>query len=246
MTRFADILQETNDRLDLPQPTKSHIVLEVAADLDDLFQHYISQGCSESEAIKKTKEKIDLSDGAIKQLARIHEPPLQRFMDRLSEQGQAKWEGSTLLILLLFVVVFTGPQLFSTRLFALSSKFSWPVLVLSVPALFIAISKFYQLYIKKDHNIRRLRSGLTPLITIVGANMLVGICGYVIGVFSYIKLMLSDMEMLIYYLYKGVLAISAMLILCIVAVVVTALIWFILSNKIKSIEQAEVSFLLNE
>ena len=58
MTRFAPLLKSINDRLDLPQPTKSRIILEIAADLEDLYQFYQNQGMNESEAAQKAEEKF--------------------------------------------------------------------------------------------------------------------------------------------------------------------------------------------
>jgi hypothetical protein len=50
MTRFSEILRSTAVRLDLPQPSKSNILLELAADLEDLFQHYREQGHDEEDS----------------------------------------------------------------------------------------------------------------------------------------------------------------------------------------------------
>ncbi len=47
MNRFAPLLKSINARLDLPQPTKSRIILEIASDLEDMYQFYQSQGPDE-------------------------------------------------------------------------------------------------------------------------------------------------------------------------------------------------------
>jgi len=44
MDNFKPILKEINSKLDLPQPTKSRIILEIAADLNDTFDTYKKQG----------------------------------------------------------------------------------------------------------------------------------------------------------------------------------------------------------
>jgi hypothetical protein len=44
MSRFRDILQHANDLLDLPQPLKSRILIESAADLEDAYQAFSQRG----------------------------------------------------------------------------------------------------------------------------------------------------------------------------------------------------------
>jgi len=246
MNRFADILQEANEKLQLPQPTKSRIILEIAADLDDLYRFYKSHGSSDSEAASKATEKFDISNQALEQLAQIHTSPFQRFCDRLSEQGKSKWEQTSLIVLLLVLVVFTGPQLYSTTIFATASKFTWPVVGLSLAGLFISLGKFYQFYLRKDHALRRLRSGLDFLISLTGIMTVVLVCGYVMETYRLIHRMLGDLDSLILYLYEGALTTAAMFVISIIAIILTALAWFILSSKAASIERAEVSFLFTD
>ena len=50
MTRFRDILLRTSDRLELPQPVKSRILLEISADLEDIYDECVSRGMSGEEA----------------------------------------------------------------------------------------------------------------------------------------------------------------------------------------------------
>ena len=49
---FVSLLKKINNKLDLPQNTKSKIILEIAADLEDLSNYYLTQGLSENEAKK--------------------------------------------------------------------------------------------------------------------------------------------------------------------------------------------------
>ena len=58
MNRFISLLQRVNDKLDLPQPEKSRILLEIAADLQDMYQVYLDKGLGEEEAVKRTEEKF--------------------------------------------------------------------------------------------------------------------------------------------------------------------------------------------
>lgn len=59
MNPFNPLLKRINDKLDLSQPAKSRIVLEIAADLEDLYRIYRDRGLSEEEALHKAQEKED-------------------------------------------------------------------------------------------------------------------------------------------------------------------------------------------
>ena len=50
MSRFADTLRLINQRLSLPEPAKSRVLLEIAADLEGLFEHYSANGRDDQEA----------------------------------------------------------------------------------------------------------------------------------------------------------------------------------------------------
>ncbi|MFH1754248.1 MAG: hypothetical protein ABIA59_00965 [Candidatus Latescibacterota bacterium] len=53
MSRFEGLLKQINGKLDLPQPTKSRILLEIASDLDDMYRVFIQQGMSEQDAAER-------------------------------------------------------------------------------------------------------------------------------------------------------------------------------------------------
>ena len=59
MKQFTALLKSINERLDLPQPTKSRIILEIAADLDDLYQLYLKK----DHQVKKLRAGLPLIIG---------------------------------------------------------------------------------------------------------------------------------------------------------------------------------------
>ena len=61
MSRFNSFLRATGERLTLPSATKSLILVEIASDLEDLFEHYVAQGLSEAEAVAWAEEKASPS-----------------------------------------------------------------------------------------------------------------------------------------------------------------------------------------
>ena len=161
MNRFAPLLKSINARLDLPQPTKSRIILEIAADLEDLYQFYQSKGLPEKEATQKAKEKFDVTDEALMDLIQIHESILRRWMDRISEQAQNRWEHMVMILILIFIALLSSRAILSTRFFMNTSLFVLPIVGIAFFIIAKALEKGYYLYIKKDHNIRSLREGKT-------------------------------------------------------------------------------------
>ncbi|MCU0645880.1 MAG: hypothetical protein MUC94_16675, partial [bacterium] len=161
MKQFTPLLKSINERLDLPQPTKSRIILEIASDLNDLYQLYLSRGLTEKQAVEKAQEKIDLTDEALNELVLIHQSLIRKLLDKISAQTQTRWERIAFVLMLLFITAVSTQAIFSAQFLSQTSKWIYPVFGISIAAILFSIPKFYQLYIKKDHQIENLRGGLT-------------------------------------------------------------------------------------
>lgn len=245
MNHFADLLEQTSARLELPQPTKSRILLELAADLEDLYQFYRTEGLAESEAIARAQEMLDFSDATLAQLAEIHTTPFRRFLDRLSLQAQSRWERGALIALFLIILVLSGPQLFATRLFTHANALAWPLVASSVGALFIALQRIYTLYIKRDHQVHHLRVGLMPLIGLAAFDLLLGVAGFFIKSRATLGPLLrgeaiSLAPSLIGWLFQAL----ALMTIALTAALLTAMLWFLLASKVASVERAAAAHLM--
>lgn len=244
MKRFTEILRQTNERLDLPQPIKSRIILEMAADLEDLYQFHRNRGLDESDALREAKDAFNLSPGALEQLVEIHTTPFRRFLDRLSAQAQTFWERIFLALLLVFFAVFIGPSLLRSEMLVHAGVFLWPIAGTTFAALYLATRKIYDLYIKKDHRVRPLRRGLTLLIALAGVDVVIGIQGFIFLVHSSFTLFLITTGPMNQDLGKWMIQSSATAVVSLLVAIITAVIWFVLANKVAAIERAEVVYLL--
>jgi hypothetical protein len=244
MKRFTEILRQANERLDLPQPIKSRIILEMAADLEDLYQFHRDRGLNESDALREATDAFNLSPDALEQLVQIHTTPFRRLLDRLSVQVQTFWERIFLTILLIFIAVFIGPSLLRSDMFIHTGMFVWPIAGVSFAALYIAVRKIYDLYIKKDHRVRRLRRGLTPLIALAGVDVVIGIQGFVFLLHSSFTLFLITAGPMDRDLGRWMIQSSATAVVSLSVAIIMAVVWFVLTNKIAAIERAEVAHLL--
>ena len=61
MSRFADVLSREKHQLDIPEPARSRILLEMASDLEDSFQHFESQGVGDDKARRLAEEAFGTS-----------------------------------------------------------------------------------------------------------------------------------------------------------------------------------------
>lgn len=246
MSRFRDVLRKTNERLDLPQPAKSRILLEIAADLEDMFEFYVSEGMSEQEAERMAGEKFDISDGALAELVEIHESPLRKMLGILSLQAQTRWERVVLGVTILFIAWFSGRQAVSAEVFRDAGRYGWAVAGFTFAALIVTVWHAYRLFIKKDHDIRRLRSGLPWLLMLGSASAVTGLFGSSVGMYRAIGRATADMDRALHHMIGWGISCSALMLLSLCSAIAAGLFWYLLMNKARNIELAEAAWLLEE
>lgn len=244
MSRFAELLRRTADRLEIPQPARSRVLLELAGDLEDSYEHYRGLGLEEAEAARKVEERFDVSDEVLVQLVRLHHPAFRRWLDRFSVQAQSLWERVMLAVVLLFVVGMTGGLLFSTTFFGDAGPWVWPAVVAAIGAVGIFLAKGYQLFIKKDHEIRSLRTLLPTLMIVACASLFVGIFAYFLGMYLAMIRATADFENVGVYITRWLMSSTATMIVSLLVAVLAALFWFVLMAKVRRIESAEAALLL--
>jgi hypothetical protein len=258
MKLFIPVLKRLNERLDIPQPAKSRILLEIGSDLQELYAYHRAHGLSDDQAYRAARETLDLSEAALKELERLHLSGIRLWMDRLSRQMLSRWE-RILLILIMAIIVLSGGFMTCTYPFLKdASIFTGPVYILLVAAVGVALAKVYQLYIRQDHNLKRLDSKMSLLLMLSGAILFFGILGYylefllsrsssfVYGPLYFILTLRSDMPDEAMPMLTGwILRSTSMMVISMFSSISVAVTWFLLYLKITYIEQAEMSVLLN-
>lgn len=244
MNRFARLLRETNERLNLPQPAKSRIILEMASDLEELFDHYREQGMSEEDSVRKAEEKFQLSDEALAELVSIHESAIKRMMDRLSEQARTRWERGILIVVMLFIALMAGRSIMTGGFITDAGAFIWLLFGITFVALLIAIIKVYMLYIRKEHDTRKLHGGLPSMLLLAGASLVTGIYGFSTEVYLAMNRIVNDMDNAFAHLIDLSIGGSSLFIASLLSTLGIALAWFVLVNRVLSIEREETAYLL--
>lgn len=244
MNRFNEALRDLGSRLPIPQPARSRVLLEIAADMEDLYQACIAEGHSEEDAERRTLEHFGPSEEALRDLVAVHSTSVKRLLDGLSEQARSRWERGLLFALVLFAVAVGGGSLRGGGLLAGMTFVAWPVFALAVMGLLIGAMRVYALFIKQDHDPRRLRSGLNPLLALAVVELVLGFGGAWIGLFLAVTRILDNLEGAGFHLFDWMLRGSATLCFSMITAMLLALTWMVLMARVATIEQAEAALLM--
>ena len=242
MNRFTPVLKRMSGRLTVPQPLKSRILFEMAGDLEELFAFYRSKGLSEQDAVRKAEEKIEAGDETIELLTHMNDTAVKRFMRRFSEPNRKRIEIFSWVLLMLSTGLFGFMKLMGSRLLS-GSVFTWLLLAVAVFLCGLFLSKYYMLYIKKDHALPGLRTGL-PLMLFLGMqSVLIGLNGFFYELYTASVTMATEIDMTYEFFTNALMRCFGLLSFGFVIAVVAALMWFVFTLKTLSVEQYEKSVL---
>lgn len=90
--RFVPALRRISSELNLPEPTKSRLLLEMASDLEALYEHYRARGVDEEEAVRRTEEKILASPEVLQHLIAVHTRGYQRWLSHAAGRMRLGFE----------------------------------------------------------------------------------------------------------------------------------------------------------
>jgi len=259
MNNFTPLIKNISEKLDIPQPAKSRILLEIQADIEDSYDWFISRGKTEAQATEAVQEKFAPSADSINELTKIHQSNMKGWLDQMPNHMQNVWE-RVLFVIIMMVTVGIGIRLLiTTSLTTNASIFIWPVLLTGFAIIIIGLVKVYYLYIKKDHNIRTLRNGLDWLLFLGGGSLSFAALGYYWELYRIGSLnLLLDTKLLylinlqdeqfagsIEIITQWLIKCSSMILGSLFVALLAALIWFVLLNKVIKIEISEAEVLIH-
>ena len=232
MSRFNTFLHQTGERLALPKATRSLILVEIASDLEDLFQHYLQQGASEEEAAAMAEEKVDMSDDALTELVRIHSES-RGWTDRMARRSQPFWERFAMAIIVVFFLLLVGldPR---TTLTENLTGFIWPI-----GAVFVALLVTFALQLVRlsDHpNPRRVRDGLATPLFLGAAGIVIGFLGAGINMYRHLVDMVKNPEHAGPTFAKAILGTTATLSVALLVALLAGVAWFVLAGRATQLE----------
>lgn len=244
MKELGEILRDVSDRLDLPQPARSRVILEIAADLRDMEEEFVAGGMDPGQARRAAFERCDLSDEAIAELVRIHAPPYRRFLDRLSVQAKTRWERGLLVFASAVVVLTAGGLAADADLFRAAGPVGWVGVLVVIPAVLFAAARLYSAFVVQNHDPVRLRRWLIALPGLAAYNLLLAAVGAWGGFYRVAWRVAADPDAFVGLLTRWLRSTSAASVVCLLGAILIAVLWFVLENKISRIEEAEAAALL--
>ena len=232
MSRFNTFLHRTGERLALPRATRSLILVEIASDLEDLFQHYLHQGLSEEEAAARAEEKVDMSDAALAELVRIHSDA-RGWPDRIVRRAQPFWERFAMALIVLFFIAGACLET-DVRQFVHATGVVLPILGILFALIVFVVLQFARF--SDNPNPRRLRESLVTPLFLGGASLVVGFAGAGIDMYRTFMRMASDPERAVDHFARSVLANSTTLEVALLVTFCAGVAWFVLAGKIARLE----------
>ncbi len=232
MSRFNVFLNQTGERMALPKATRSLILVEIASDLEELFNHYVQQGLSEEEAVTRAEEKVDMSDEALTELVRIHSDA-RGWTDRVTRRVQPFWERIALALIVLFFIASTTLD-HGVRPFAHLTGFIWPII-----GILLALVVFFivQMVRSSDHQSpRRLRDSLVTPLFLGAASLVVGFAGAGIELYRTLLRMAADPEHAAPLFADAVLGSTATLVIALIVALGAGVAWFVLAGRVARLE----------
>ena len=245
MSRFTPLLQRMNERLNLPQPEKSRVLLEMAGDLDELYELYLNRGYNESDAQRLAEEKVEASDDTITLLIQLNDTFMRKLLRRFSELTQKRIEIFSWVSLLVLIGFMFVMRIMNSKL-VYDSVFIWMLSFLAVSIFGVALSKYYSLYIKKDHEISGLHSGLSLIFFLGILSILTGLNGFFFELYKASMNIITEAEKMQIYFPMAIKRSLSLVAVSFVIAVCAALVWFIFTLKTLYIEQLKKNVLYSE
>lgn len=243
MRGFEVEIRRVAEQLDLPQPVRSRILLELAADLEDLAAALRQEGVDEEEARRRALASLLPSPSALAELRGVHRPLYQRLVDRFSERARHRLERLLLVGVSAVVLGIGFEALARVHLLSSPSVFVWPLLAVAVLVVVLGTGKLLQLYVVKDHALARLRWGMFLLPVLAFASGAVGFIGLVLDFYATASAIEADVRLQALLVLGWLRRDMPMLALALLVGVLAGLFWFVAAVRIAHIEQAEAEAL---
>jgi hypothetical protein len=244
MSRFTQTLLDVDERLAVPEPARSRILLEISADMEGLFQEYLARGYSEAEAEEAVLEHFDLSEEALRELVRVHDTPLQRSLEHLSGQVRSPWSRLLLLVLALFVVLGLGVLLLQGQLYRDASSLVWILMPLLGWGLWMAGRNFRQLYLAGRVRDPAVRSCPGRILGLAVLMVVLAVCGLWLELYlGALRVRSAPGEALV-HLVGWLHMASATLVIALSGALILGFFWFLMESRFRVRELSAAAELL--
>lgn len=245
MTRFAGVLKQAEDRLRAPEPSRTRILLEMAADLEDSYRHHLDQGCDEEEAARRAEEAFATSDETLRLLERIHQSGFSSSAERFFHQIGSIWSTILLVVLLAFEILLAVRISSDRSFFVHPSPFLWPVASLALAAIVFTAWKLVQIFSRAGADVRRLRTGLGVPLFFSGASLAIAFLGFLFHLQRFFRINSDGAPETLFMNFAGwMVSISSLMVIGLLTAILSGLVWFVLSSLVIHSEARQMASLL--
>lgn len=163
MNTFDDVLREVSEQMDLPLDVRRRVLLELAADLEDLRRSGVESGLDDAAARARALEFVDYDPQAVSALAAVHAAAPRRFLEGLSGVARSRGERVVLLLVSLALVQVGGTLCVGGEFVQCAGALAWPVLFVLLATVLAALLGFYRQRVRGDQRAVAARATWTWL-----------------------------------------------------------------------------------
>ncbi|MCF7921025.1 MAG: hypothetical protein K9N06_14090 [Candidatus Cloacimonetes bacterium] len=160
---FRELLSMIGNKLPVKEPEKSRILLEIASDMSDTYELLLSQNKTPADARGEVCRRFAFSESELAELSSVYLTSWQRVFSAINHIISSPVEKVIFLAVMFLVAIISGRYFFSTGFFRLGNIFSYLSLICLLGSVSIFFKKLYDLFVRRDFEIKRLRQGLSFL-----------------------------------------------------------------------------------
>lgn len=177
MERFVAALRRVSGELDLPRRARTELLLEMAADLEAVYEHHRARGAAEGEAVRRAEEAVLGSSEVIRRLGRLHARPWLGWAEELAERLSGGLDLVLFAVGVLPILVLAG----GVSVLALAADPSaWALSILLIGSLMTALVATEALRLLRDRPPRR--ANLPSLLVLTAMAPALGLIAPVLGI----------------------------------------------------------------
>lgn len=182
MSRFAPALRRVARELDLPGRVRAAILLEMAADLEAVYDHHRRRGLGEEEAARRAEETVLGSPEVLRRLGRLHARSWRRWSE---EVGRRLSGGADLFLLVVAVtptLMLSGGAAVPLVLASPADPLVWALLGAGAGIVLLTASKAVRL--RRGALGSTLRRGLSALLLLSAVAPALGLLALTLGAYE--------------------------------------------------------------
>ncbi len=175
MDRFGPVLRRVDRGLKVPEPERSRILMEVAADLEDLYRNLRLRGLEEEAARREAERRLAPADAALASLQSVHLPAVERLLRRLGHTTRGRLELATLVLISLGAAAAAAFGVVRSGTVSASAPGLWMVAALAAAGLGQGVARGYALFFRGDPLRSGWRRGIDGVLAAAAATALAGL-----------------------------------------------------------------------